>query len=137
MIHIQDNDTDFSICPIEKITNKGAENTYYDSWLDMYIEIKSKGLSFSAKWGCFVGGLIELHTQLLKLKTSDDESTYLFSPEEGMLKLIFGKNKFGTYYVMFTIYTDIRSDVYVHGISSIDIPSMDNLINGVQQLIDY
>ncbi|WP_181138213.1 hypothetical protein, partial [Escherichia coli] len=77
---------------LKKITNKGAENTYYDSWLDMYIEIKSKGLSFSAKWGCFVGGLIELHTRLLKLKTSDDESTYLFFPEEGMLKLIFGKN---------------------------------------------
>ncbi|PWC12839.1 hypothetical protein B4923_09975 [Brenneria roseae subsp. americana] len=137
MIHIQDNDTDFRIYPVEKIKNKGAEDTPYDSWLDMYVEIKSKGLDFNAKWGCFVCDLIELHTQLLKLKASGDESIYLFSPDEGMLKLIFGKNELGTYYVTFTIYTDIRSDVYVHGISGIDIPSMDNLINAVHELINY
>ncbi|MEH2920423.1 hypothetical protein ACFFL1_07560 [Samsonia erythrinae] len=135
MVNIRDVDTEINIYPIEKI--EGMQDTAYDVWLKMYIELTTKGLKFNAEWGCHLFDLRELYENLIKMEKNPSPSSYSFAPEEKMISFDFRKNDIGSYYVRYTLYTDIRSDIYVNGISHIDIPTMENLIIGVKNLIDY
>ncbi|KHN51301.1 hypothetical protein [Pectobacterium fontis] len=137
MVNIRDVDTEINIYPIEKIKNEDMQDTAYDAWLKMYIELTTKGIKFNAEWGCYISDLKELHNKLTEIKNNGSPADYLFSPNENMVSLNFEKNDSETYCVEYTLHTDIRSDTYVRGISYIDIPTMESLIIGVKNLIDY
>lgn len=126
------------ITPYEKLTNT-AEKGFYHEWLNLYVEFSSKGINLSTKWDCYVGELEDFHTQLIDLRDNNIRKETLFSPMEGMITLIVGKNiqPDEHYYLKFKLSTEVHSDIFVEGIIGMDQTYIHEIIQGVYQLIRF
>lgn len=126
------------ITPYEKQTNTPEEG-FYHQWLNMYVEFTSKGINLSTTWDCYIGELEDFHAQLIELRDNANEKEITFSPMEGMMTLIVGKNthRHESYYLKFKLSTEVRSEIFVEGIVGLDQTYIHGIVQGVHALINF
>jgi hypothetical protein len=137
MLKIVNSEIEIIFSPLEKKINT-PEHGYYSQWLECYIEFKSKGISLAGEWGCFVGDLDEFKSKLLDLKNDKLDSEVIFSPQEGMVALSIAKSEERNVYPLhFRIFAEIRSDIFVQGETSLGHLNIDELLSGLNSLINF
>lgn len=137
MLKIINSDIELEIIPIEKVINT-PEPSFYHEWMNMYVEFKSKGITYQANWGCYSSELNELKQSLLALKNNTSHSEIKFSPNEGMITLFFHKHKNGsTYYLKYKFYTEVRSSTFIEGETTLGELNIDELLIGLNWLTQF
>lgn len=137
MLQIVNSEIEIIVSPLEKKINTPEQN-HYSHWLDCYLEFKCKGISLAGTWGCFVGELEQFKSTLLDLKNDKLESAIIFSPQEGMFSLTITKSKERNIYALhFKIFPELRSDIFVQGETSLGQLNIDELLSGLNNLINF
>ncbi|KFC84824.1 hypothetical protein [Buttiauxella agrestis] len=138
MLKIVNSVIELEITPFEKITNT-PEFGFYHKLLNMYVEFKSKGIHLATTWECYLGELEEFQHNLCHLRENNSTDEVTFSPMEGMITLIVGKNiiPFETYYLKFKLSTEAHADIFIEGSTGLDQTYIQEIIQGVHELIVY
>lgn len=138
VLQIINNEVSLTITPYEKLINT-SEPGFYHEYLNLYVEFKSKGINLDTKWNCFIGELEEFHTRLVELRDNNSNQEITFSPMEGMITLIVGKNMQPneSYYLKFKLSTEVRAEVFVEGIIGMDQTYIHEIVHGVRQIINF
>ncbi|WP_340620366.1 WapI family immunity protein [Xenorhabdus siamensis] len=137
MLVIKNEDIMLEIFLLDKASACEDKYEYYQSTINLYVEFKSKGISFATEWNIFTGELNDFINKIIESEKNQENYSLTFCPMEGMIKLKLSKanDAIGSYTLGFEFSSDIRSEIVLSGTTRIDQSYIPLIIQGLRSLL--